>query len=107
MELLSAKFRQGDVLVVRYPFVKHVDIVPKMYRRLIDSTVYQLPEIRGTLGRGKHYQWYYMTEIPRTIPPGIYRYEIIFEFELNFLRTVTYKLQSDEFEILPLEGEKK
>jgi hypothetical protein len=92
--------RAGQVLPLRYPFVKHVDNFPTVHTRIIDTISYQLQEYRGSRGKGEHKDWIYSFVIPAHLPPGKYKIERIFEFTFNPIHTKQYKLISDEFEVI-------
>jgi hypothetical protein len=101
IDIQKGDYYPGSLLPVRYPFYKYVATFPEIHRRLINSTVYQLPVMFGSSGIGRHEEWYYMTEIPKYLPPGVYRLAIDFVFKFNFLREYRVSLMSDPFVVKP------
>lgn len=100
IEIGSKIVQPGHVLPLRYPFTKHIDDFPTIHTRLINTISYQLPEYKGSTGTGKSSEWRYNFIIPIHLPPGRYRIERIFEFNINPLHNVKYKLVSEEFEVI-------
>jgi hypothetical protein len=91
---------QGEVQPLRYPFTKHVDLLPIVTTRLLNDVGYQLSDHLGSTGKGYTDKWFYNVEIPKHLPPGKYRIERIFVFRVNVLREEKFRLLSEEFEVV-------
>lgn len=100
IQLAKHIYKQGEVIPLKYPFTKYVDLPPIILTRLHNDIIYQLPAYSGSIGKGRVDKWTYSAEIPRHLPPGKYRLERMFIYDINFLRQESYRLMTDEFEVV-------
>lgn len=100
IELGKTVVKAGDVLPLKYPFIKYVDIFPTIHRRLVNEVTYQLPTYSGSIGPGRMDRWVYSMQIPKHLPEGRYKLIIDFDFKINFLRDYRVTITSDEFMVI-------
>jgi hypothetical protein len=100
IELLQTIVKPGEVMPMKYPFTKYVNIFPTIHRRIVNEVVYQLPTMQGSVGKGRMDKWVYSLVIPSHLPTGRYKIIIDFVFRVNFTRDYTITISSDYFLVM-------
>lgn len=93
-------FYTGEDLNYVIDYCKHRNVPAKMYGSYIDTVKIDMPvvEIKIPVGCGSRISSYY--KVPKILPSGIYHFEVELVYEVNPLREVSVKFQTQEFEII-------
>lgn len=91
--------KPGDPVIIAVHVCKHYDLPEFISRELIDGFVYTLPSVQMfyPIGCRDINVW---VPIPVNTPPGVYRMAITSEFRPNPLRSVYYRWETNQFEVL-------
>lgn len=95
--------KSGEYLALRESYCKNLSYPATVSRTFIDGISYQVPVYVsnipvGCYGKdGESIDYVY---IPKALPPGKYRIETVYSFQVNPLRTVHFSLITDQFIIV-------
>ena len=93
--------KTGDILKFHWSYCKHRDIAGKVQMKFIDTIQYNLREYQSKRDVGCNDPLAITSlRVPEILPPGDYTLEQIITYEINPLRTVSYKLHSNSFRII-------
>jgi len=90
--------KSGEYLPVRENYCKNMAFPSTISRTFIDGISYQVPVFVSNrpVGCRESIEYIY---IPKAIPPGKYRIETVYSFQVNPLRTVHFTLTTDLFTV--------
>lgn len=92
----GATVSHGKVLWYGVDYCKYTDIRPKMVKYFVDGVIYQTSETIGILSKGCHVDEVGMY-IPWALPNGEFSVEIVAQFQVNPIRTITVESQTQTF----------
>ena len=95
--------QSGEYLPIRENYCKNLSYPANVSRTFIDGISYQIPmyvsnKPVGCYGKDKDSIEY--VYIPKALPPGKFRIQTVYSFQVNPLRTVHFTLLSDQFTII-------
>jgi hypothetical protein len=93
--------RQGGVLLYEYDFVKYTDVVPVVQRQFVDGLIFESTDVTTNLKIGTGHT-FVVVPIPTELPPGVYHIQVIAEFHMNPLKTITNVTETQTFTVLPM-----
>lgn len=92
--------KSGDYLVYTVEYCKYVDISPQISKSFVDGIIYTIPDSVGAnfpVGCGiNHIQIY----VPKALPPGVYHLKVVFKYQVNPIKAVTYTLATENFTVV-------
>lgn len=91
--------KQGDMLVFKRNVEKLHNIDAEVNCSFVDGLVYNLPSRRSTTTVG-YDNTTQAVIVPSTLPVGIYKYTCKLDFQVNPIRTVSYTITTDTFEVI-------
>jgi hypothetical protein len=94
--------RPGQILEYTVDYCKYTDVYPEVIKRYVDGLIYEQPAGRGLVYEGCRVQ-IVDNLVPSTLLPGYYRMQVIIEYKMNPIRTITYTNETEAFEVLPKE----
>lgn len=86
----------GDLLYFQADFVKNTDISPVLQKRLVDGIVYSLPSTIPHNKTGDSSK-IVVNDIPRSIPPNLYKMEFTACYQMNPIREVCVDYETEKF----------
>jgi hypothetical protein len=92
--------KSGDYLIYSVDYCKHVDITPQISKSFVDGIVYVIPDTVGAsfpIGCGVNRIQIY---VPKALPPGVYHLKIVFKYQVNPIKSVTYNLATENFTVV-------
>jgi hypothetical protein len=92
--------RAGETLLVGQKFTKTTDAPSRTSRLLKNGMVYNLPDIVIQRPAGDYAFTSGMTTIPEEMKPGIYTLEYVLSYDVNPLRTINYRIETEQFRVV-------
>lgn len=93
------EIKQGETVSYLVKYCKYADYVPITTRTFVDGIVYVTPSFSGNWEMGCHERTV-VVEVPKSLPEGTYKIEILHSFELNPIRTIEMKLETEKFNVI-------
>jgi hypothetical protein len=90
-------YKAGDQIAIKWEYCKGVDTVSDISITLVDGIVYFLPMIHSDRGIGCYNSYTAITNLPKAIPAGTYHLTANIHFEVNSVKSVDYKVTSNNF----------
>jgi hypothetical protein len=95
--------KSGDYLALRENYCKNLSYPATVSRTFIDGISYQVPVYisnRPVGCYGKEEESVEYVYIPKALPPGKYRIQTVYSFQVNPIRTVHFTLISDQVTVI-------
>jgi hypothetical protein len=92
--------RAGETLLVGQKFTKTTDAPSRTSRLLKNGMVYNLPDIVIQRPAGDYAFTSGMTTIPEEMRPGVYTLEYVLSYDVNPLRTINYRIETEQFRVV-------
>lgn len=97
----NKEIKQGEQLEYKISYCRFTDKQAIVTRVIQDGLIYIMPPIQTHTGIGcQEDKIMSIAEIPKAIPPGIYKMLITVEFKINPLRTITHTLYTEQFTVV-------
>jgi hypothetical protein len=90
----------GEPLIYTLHLKKHVNLPARITRNLLNERVVTYTPYANNLAPGEHKKSFSLN-VPETATPGPHKLALTFEYDINFMRTVTVKYESAVFDIKP------
>lgn len=94
------KVKRGELLTFEFDYHKYYDIPARVTRMLENDRQVCLIQSGGMAHVGKH-KIPVDVLIPLNVWPGKYRLKMLYEYEVNPIRTLKYTYYTEWFEVLP------
>lgn len=96
-------YAPGDMVVARNRFYKSRDLMGTMRWNLVNHKIQEYATKDISLPMGVHDIWFPIEKLPNTScgNGGEYHFEGLVEYQVNPLRTITYKISTEPFRIMP------
>jgi len=91
--------KRGGTLIYTVTRCKNIDGASTVSRVLIDSIVYNLPEVSSNLPAGCKVNEIFL-EIPKVIPAGVYKLRTTATYKINPFRTFSATAETETFTIV-------
>ena len=92
----------GEQLTRIIHYTKYLPIKADVVESFVDGIIYQLPLRQGDFPVGHHEFIDESVNIPDKLPSGKYYLEGNITFKVNHFRDITYKIKSNQFEVINL-----
>lgn len=98
IELMTSRVRAGDNLLVEVDVCKNLAYPSTISKYMEDGLIYGLPSFttNSEVGCKKYVT---ATEIPTTLPPGIYKLHVVYSYHIGF-RDVRVEYETEDFEVI-------
>ena len=100
VRVLNKTVTQGDTLAVVVTGEKHLNVAGTSHRSFQDGLVFDTPDEYASLSVGK-FRHLVTVEVPRTLPPGVYKLVTTTDYQVNPIRDVTGHWETAKFVVLP------
>lgn len=89
---------QGGVLKYEVDYCKNSNISPFVNKRYVDGLIYDTPQSRGVVYPGCRKQ-VVDNIVPDNLAPGEYFMQVIIDYPVNPIRTITYNNATEKFTV--------
>ena len=98
VEIVNKKVAHGEVVLAKFNFTKYTDVTPDVSLALVDGVIFNVPKFspQNQMGDVKD-RVVGVLEIPKTVPCGEYHFEWTASYQMNPIRRVEVKYQSEKF----------
>ena len=101
VKVLTPVVKAGDAVIVEFTFDKNTDVTPEVSLSLVDGVIYNLPTYSPSNVTGHtNNKAVNVLTIPPSMPCGEYHLHWEATYEMNPIRDVVVKYESEKFEIL-------
>ena len=98
--VLTPKVKQGGKLVYQSKYCKYINLTATVSRSFINGVIFNTPSMITDRTVGCHTVTPLMN-VPPELLPGKYRVQVIYIYEVNPIRTITIKHETEDFEVIP------
>jgi hypothetical protein len=98
LKILNPVVAPGDDIVVEFTFCKSRNINAVLVRQFVDSVEWALPDQQTSFVVGCGTRTFFQT-VPKVLPPGKYKFRMLFTYQVNPIRVVAYPFESATFEV--------
>ena len=96
IKIMNPPIYAGGQLQYRVHFYKYPDTPARITRSLVNDHTINFTPITSNLDPGEYNKIIYLT-IPSGVDTGLYHLSVTYEYDINFMRTVTKKFKSPDF----------
>jgi hypothetical protein len=97
--VLTKTVKQGGILKYTSNYCKYNEVAPLVYRTFANDLVFSTPPQTTNRPMGCHVVTIAVL-VPHELPPGVYHIENTFSFQMNPLRVITIKENSETFTVV-------
>ena len=90
--------QRGKMLFYTANYCKYMKLSAKVTRSFVNSIIYVTPTTITDRPMGCN-SLVIGTTVPQELPPGTYKAEMSYQFQVNPIRTVIVKMTTEEFEV--------
>lgn len=90
---------QGGYFQYVSNYCKYISLPASVSRTFVDGIIYTTPATTTDRAVGCH-SILVGVNVPRELPPGLYHMEVIYQYKVNPIRTITVKHPSEQFTIV-------
>jgi len=98
VKILTPVVSGGDDIIASFTFNKKTSVTPEISMSLVDGVVYNIPAYKPInvegVTKGKVIR---VLQLPDNIPCGVYHLHWVAEYQMNPIRVVQVKYESEEF----------
>jgi hypothetical protein len=98
ISIITKEVYQGDELIIYAPYCKNTPTQSTLVTRSFqDDLTYFLPSIEANIAVGCDDNYKSKIRVPENLPPDTYTYRVDFTYELNHIKSVTYRFETNTF----------
>jgi hypothetical protein len=100
---IKKQYIQGEPLTYKCHYHKYTSMQATMIPMLVDSVIYQLPEMKSNNPMGEQELQKSSFNIPNYLPPGKYKLKLTIIYKINPIREIKHNVETNEFEVIAKE----
>jgi len=100
LPILKKQVKRGEAIQFTMDYCRNTDIPTTVYRQFVNDVLVYLPTVESRGAKGCRQILVNTVIAPEALPSGKAHYEFSVHVKVNPLRTITYELRTEDFEII-------